>query len=266
MNTKIFLAAVSQFKKRICPEYEPTFILESYMYLKSKTDTTKAYMDWCSRAEGFLLDSGAFTFMNKTSTADEFPREKLKQYIDDYIEFINTWDIEHFFEMDIDCVIGYDNVKKIRKYIEEGTGKQVIPVWHKSRGIEEFHNMCKEYHYVSIGGIASREIMPSEHDLLYELCDIAHSYGCIIHGLGFLRTKVLNEKNCPFDTVDGTSWSSRMDKKSFYVEDEKLVKHENDVHWSVRIPVSYDSWNKFSKLKSVYDPETWGQHEKTVED
>ena len=258
MNTKIFLAAVSQFKNKICPNYEPTFILESYMYLKAKTDCTKRYMDWCSKAEGFLLDSGAFTFMNKTSTADEFPREKLIKYIDDYIEFINTWDIQHFFEMDIDCVIGYENVKRIRAYIEEGTGKKAIPVWHITRGVEEFHNMCKEYDYVSIGGIASREIKPSEHQILFDLCDVAHSYGCTIHGLGYLRTKVLNNRECPFDTVDGTSWSSRMDNKSFDVQDGKLVKFVNDVHWSERIPKSYEAWNEFAKLKDVYNPETWG--------
>ena len=38
-------------------------------------------------------------------------------------------------------IIDAFKVKEIRKKIEEKTGKKCIPVWHKSRGIEEFKNL-----------------------------------------------------------------------------------------------------------------------------
>ena len=70
------------------------------------------------------------------------------------------------------------------KHFKEKTNKKTIPVWHKSRGIQDFHDMCKEYDYVAIGGIANNEIKKSEHHILHDLCDIAHSYKCKVHGLG----------------------------------------------------------------------------------
>ncbi len=61
-----------------------------------------------------------------------------------------------FFELDIDRIVGLEKVEEFRRRIESKTGKQSIPVWHSNRGWQYFVNMCKEYNYVSIGGIAKR--------------------------------------------------------------------------------------------------------------
>jgi len=83
-----------------------------------------------------------------------------------------------------------------------------IPVWHKTRGREEWTNMCKNYDMIAIGGIASREILPSEAvQLITELCDEAHSYGTKVHGLGFALLDLLNNFIMPCDTIDTTSWN-----------------------------------------------------------
>ena len=89
-------------------------------------------------SEDFLLDSGAFTFMNQKSKKINF-----EQYIEQYIEFINKYDIKYFFELDVDVIFGHEKVKEIRKYIEQKTNKKTIPVWHKSRGIEEYIKFSK---------------------------------------------------------------------------------------------------------------------------
>lgn len=252
MNTKIFLAATSHVKSAVVPYYKPHYILESFMDLKSKSKATQNYVEWCLQAEEFLLDSGAFTFMNKSKKSSEFTDDMLKDYIENYIEFINTYDIKYFFEMDIDCMIGYDKVKEIRHYIESRTNKKVIPVWHITRGIEDFHDMCKEYKYIAIGGIAAKEIKRSEHHMLYELCDMAHSYGCKVHGLGYLPLTVLNDRNCPFDTVDGTSWQGHIRGYYYKLNDGKLEKIKDSRNWKELDNDSFSAWVEFSKLPDVY--------------
>ena len=251
MNTKIFLAATSHVKSAVVPYYKPRFILESFMDLRSKTKATLEYVKWCLSADEFLLDSGAFTFMNKAKRSVNFTGDMLKNYIDDYIEFINTHDIKYFFEMDLDCILGYDKVKEIRHYIEHKTNKKVIPVWHITRGIDEFHEMCKEYDYVAIGGIAVKEIKRSEHHLLFDLCDVAHSYGCRVHGLGYLPLTVLNDRSCPFDTVDGTSWQGHIHGLYFALNDGKLERIKDTRHWRILDHDSYNAWVEFSKLPDV---------------
>lgn len=253
MNTKIFLSSIVNIKTTIVPYFEPYYILESFIYLKAKSKQMKDYLKWCLSAKEFLLDSGAFAFINKSKKTSGFSEESLEKYIDDYIEFINKYNIKKFFEMDIDCIVGYDKVKEIRKYIEEKTNKKVIPVWHRSRGMEEFHNMCKEYQYVAIGGIAVGEIKRSEYSLLCELCDIAHSYGCKIHGLGYSPLSVLNERKCPFDTIDSTTWIRHMNKSSFSLDNGTLKRIENDNrYWRKLDQDSYSAWVEFSKLPDVY--------------
>lgn len=98
LGTKIFLAATSHVKSPIVGGgLKPHYILESYMDLKSKTKTTEEYMKWCMTADDFLLDSGAFAFMNKASKTKNLTDEDIKQYIKEYVNFINKYDIKHFF-------------------------------------------------------------------------------------------------------------------------------------------------------------------------
>lgn len=172
---------------------ELRFVLESHYYMKPWQ------VEQIKHIEHFMLDSGAFTFLQSKRAVD------IDEYVDGYIRFINQHDIEHFFELDIDSIIGYDEVKKIRQKIERRTKKRCIPVWHKSRGIKEFRAMCRKYDYVAIGGIASKEIDRSDFFLLNAFCDLAKSYGCKIHGLGFTPN---NLKDFHFDSVDSTSWKS----------------------------------------------------------
>ena len=66
------------------------------------------------------------------------------EYLTRYINFINKYDIKYFFELDVDSIVGYEKVKQLRKRLENETGKKCIPVWHKSRGKEEYLKMCKK--------------------------------------------------------------------------------------------------------------------------
>lgn len=170
------------------------YMLESFYSIK------KWQVPFINKVDMFLLDSGAFTFMSNSHKG----KIDWKSYIDGYCDFINKNNVEHFFELDIDSIVGYDNVLRIRKYIEQKTGKKCIPVWHKSRGKEEFLCMCDEYDYVAIGGIVTKEIKPNEYPFFTWFINEAHKRGCKIHGLGFTQTTLFDKIR--FDSVDSTTW------------------------------------------------------------
>lgn len=248
MATKMFLASVSHVKSPIVPYYKPHYILESFWDLRGGSHKKDEFIRWCLSADMFLLDSGAFAAMNKARKTDTFSEDSVDKYVEEYIAFINKWNIEHFFELDIDKIIGYDRVLEIRRRIEEGTGKKCIPVWHLSRGIENFHKMCKEYNYVAIGGMAAKEFSKEDKTIIPELCRIAHDYGCKIHGLGYMPLSMLEAGDSMFDSVDGTSWEGHMRGQNFKVVDGKITKFKDDRHWK---EVAYDCfgfWHKYSYI------------------
>jgi hypothetical protein len=190
---KVFLAATSD--KSFIPNItDSKYILESFYY----------FQEWqiplIKKSEMFLLDSGAFTFMSGKKSND------FDSYLTRYIEFIKKHDVKYFFELDIDSVVGYDKVKQLRKRLEKETGKKCIPVWHKSRGKDEFLKMCDEYDYVAIGGIVTKEITKDQYPFFTWFLNEAHKRGCKVHGLGF--TSIADLPKYHFDSVDSTSWKS----------------------------------------------------------
>ena len=174
------------------------YILETFFSINAKN---KGIIRVWNKSK-FLLDSGAFTFMNSSHKA----KVDFFEYAERYADFINEMGITQFFELDIDSIVGYEKVKEIRKLIERKTNKQVIPVWHVSRGKEDFVQTCKEYPYVAIGGIVTKEISPQQYKYFPSFIDIAHKYNAKIHGLGFTNLSYL--PICHFDSVDSTSWTT----------------------------------------------------------
>lgn len=204
-KVKVFLAGcysrweiIGEAMKVYCEE--PTkqlrpYILESFFYCDENTEKLLPYFG------DFLLDSGAFTFMQGTSGAVDW-----NGYIERYAEFIRRNNISKFFELDIDSVVGYSQVKPLRRKLESLANRQSIPVWHKSRGIEEYRRLCDEYPYVALGGIVSGEFSKSDYRLFPALIAEAHKRGAKVHGLGFTNLALL--PSCHFDSVDSTAWTA----------------------------------------------------------
>lgn len=169
------------------------YLLESFYYFSNFQKPL------INSADLFLLDSGAFTFMNSAKG-----KVNWAEYIDKYIAFINENDVKHYFELDIDVIVGYEEVKRIRAKLENETGKKSIPVWHKSRGIEEFKRLVNDYEYISIGGFVINEIKKNEYPLIRKMVEYAYNRGVKVHGLGFTPKDVTQYK---FYSVDSTTWS-----------------------------------------------------------
>lgn len=172
-------------------------ILESYYYLKDN----EHFMRLVPNFGNFLLDSGAFTFLQNSH------KENIdwEQYVRSYAEFINQYDIKLFFELDIDALVGLEKVEYYRKLLEHLTKKKPIPVWHKNRSKEYFVEMCKNYPYVALGGIVIKEIPREKYERVFPwFIKTAHQYGCKIHGLGYTSIAGLHKYH--FDSVDSTAW------------------------------------------------------------
>ena len=180
----LYMAGVSPWRNGggydpIIEQYHP-FILESFYYVDEDTERLLPYFG------DFLLDSGAFTFMQNAKSHVDWD-----EYIERYADFVKRNRISKFFELDIDSVVGYEKVKQFRKKLESLADAQCIPVWHKNRGIEEFKSMCDEYPYIAIGGIAIKEISENQYSAFPAMIKEAHRRGAKVHGLGFTSLKYL---------------------------------------------------------------------------
>lgn len=167
-------------------------ILESFYYVA----------DWQTenlhRFKSFMLDSGAFTFAYGSREQVD-----LDSYLTRYIDYIKRNDVELFFELDVDKLVGYQRVLEYRERLERETGKRSIPVWHISRGKDEWLKMVREYDYVALGGLAAKEFSNHERYIPW-FTRTAHENGCKVHGLGY--TKLPHLPYMGFDSVDSSAW------------------------------------------------------------
>lgn len=221
------------------------YILESFYYIDADTERLLPYFG------DFLLDSGAFTFMTGSKTEVNWD-----EYLERYADFINRNRIDKFFELDIDVVVGYDEVVRLRHKLENLTGKQCIPVWHKSRGMDNFRLTCDAYPYIALGGIVSGEFKSTEYKHFPLLINEAHRRGAKIHGLGFTSLAWLPK--CYFDSVDSTAWTTGNRFGFIYRFDGKTMKkidapkgHRLGDSRKVAL-INYTEWLKFQQYAEVH--------------
>ena len=235
---KVFLAGTCSREKAFIGK-NVDYMLESFFYV------LPWQIEKIPNMKMFLLDSGAFTFMNGTGNAN------FDEYLTRYINFINKYDIKYFFELDVDSIVGYEKVKQLRKRLENETGKKCIPVWHKSRGKEEYLKMCEEYDYVAIGGIVTKEITKEQYSFFPWFINEAHKRGCKIHGLGFTDTNLLQKYH--FDSVDSTAWLSGSRFGHVYYFDNGVMKNKTPprgkktVHYKLIDEQNVNEWLKFQR-------------------
>ena len=234
------------------------FVLGSFYYLrKCKKDYLDIYMNYIKNdCKDFILDSGAFSMLNSNKSLTTFINN-LEDYIESYIDFINKNDIKHYIELDIYSLIGYEEVKKIRNRLEKETNKKCIPVWHLSRGLDEFVKHTQEYNYIAIGGIVTKEIKKKDYDKLFPiLLKIAKRNNCKVHGLGFTSSKC---ENYDFYSVDSTSWSTcaryariynfnikTKEMRSMLISKTHRVDQKGDKYTKL-LKISLKEWIKYQK-------------------
>lgn len=173
-------------------------VLESFFYARNNKYFEMLY----SKGVDLLLDSGAYTFMANT------PRVNWDEYIEEYAAFINRYGIKKFFELDIDSLVGLKEVRRLTAKLESLTGRQAIPVWHVSRGKEDFLQMVKDYQYAAFGGLLTDGVPTAKLEKAFPwFINEAHKAGCKLHGLGYTPLDIA-KKPFKFDSVDSTTWIS----------------------------------------------------------
>jgi hypothetical protein len=210
---RIHLAGIVRASCCIEEARKALFVLESFQTINRWVVESIPY--WKS----FILDSGAFTYMSNTSKGGSVNWE---DYVSRYADFIKNHKIKHYIELDIDSIVGLKEVERLRNILENKVGYPSIPVWHKSRGKDEFIRMCRDYKYVAIGGIVTKEFTRKDHKYFPWFIDKAHEMGAEIHGLGYTSS---NLRKYQFDSVDSTSWLSGGKYGSLCVLKNKKIKY-----------------------------------------
>lgn len=223
----------------------------NFYRLESYYNISKKEIKFVPKYKSFLLDSGAFSYMNGVA-ADQVDWDK---YIKEYADFINKHKIKLFIELDIDSIVGIEEVERLRRKLERLTNTQCIPVWHVSRGHDYWLKMIKEYDYVAIGGIVTREIKPKHYPIFKQLIKEAHAENCEVHALGFTNLKGLTQYK--FDSVDSTSWLSGNRFGAIYEFNGKtMVKHDKKQGQRVKTQKTaihnFVEWVKFCEYAEKY--------------
>jgi len=239
---KIYLAGTQGNKGGLTELNENLYLLESFYYLKDK------HMELYKK-HNFLLDSGAFTFFGGKEV-------NWYDYVTKYINFINKHKVDLFFELDIDKIVGIQKVEEIRNRIESETGKQSIPVWRPSRGIEYWYKMIKDYSYVAISASGKYDSAWTRKKdnipILKKMLKLAKENNCKVHGLGFTSLKLL--PIISFYSVDSTSWIAAQQYCTFYTfignglrQINKVDKNKRGINPKGRLEYNFKEWVKFQK-------------------
>lgn len=247
---KLFLAGSGWEEIWISDNFYDFYRLASFI------DITQREIGMVSKYKMFLLDSGAFTFMKSPTKGEGIVWE---EYVDKYINFINTHDIEYFFELDLDSIIGLPKVEELRRRLELGVGRPCIPVWHRTRGLDYWKTMVAEYSYVGIGGVATKKIKRSEYNIFHFLLEEADKKDCKVHGLGFTNPPIL--KDYDFFSVDSTSWmeGSKYGRIRLLTGDGRLPHIKPTVGVGRRMNGhkanrhNFYEWVKFSRFMDKYE-------------
>lgn len=206
-------------------------------------------------SKNLLIDSGAFTIFNNPSKIKNY-----NDYVKKYIDFIKKNDddvVKGYFEFDVGKFIDYEEVKNIRDDLFEVSDK-IIPVWHNYLGVNEFKNMCNEYDYIGIGGIASKEIKVEQ---TIPLMKYGIKNNVKLHMLGMTKQEVLNKY--PFYSCDTTRWiTARFGKIFLFKNNKSYSKKLNSKYCSEnRIKIDYLCYMNFKKFQDYYYNK-WKEYDK----
>lgn len=193
---KIFLSGTEHVSNYFSEPMK--YNLNSYYYIRKDLPDFEKTL---AASELVLVDSGAFTVIHGGGRHIDWDK-----YVEEYIAFIKKYDcakILGFIEIDIDIIVGLDKVEEYRKMLNKASPGKIIPVWHKTRGIEKYKDMCKEHSggIVAVPGRANSDIRVDQFDIFL---NYAWSKNCRLHALAMTKKKVLDK--IPFDYVDSTSW------------------------------------------------------------
>jgi len=174
-------------------------VLMSYQYLKKSPKVLARRLEKHPNVKVFI-DSGAHTFIANEAQYRDKPLEFWEEYLEGYTKFLRE-NKEHIFacaDLDIDALVGEEQVNEWRAKYFEPLEIQVCYIWHENRGMEGWEEMCRKYSYIG---------MPNHGysvQVLSKMFRIARKYNTRVHGMALTVTNILQK--IPFYSADSTTW------------------------------------------------------------
>jgi len=233
---KIYLSSAEtpNYLKTLLEIEKPKSLLLSYYYLRKKKDSylKKIFKKLYLQGNDLFLDSGAHSFLSEFEAEHGGSRRNIsvkkrtktkespQEYFENYLVFLKKY--HSFFnlivELDIDAIVGYENVKYWQKRLTEVVTKEkLILVYHHTipNSFTEFERWAKEGYVLGIGGFP-------EDSIQNKLFDIALKYKSKVHGFAMTRNEYM--KKYPWYSVDSSSWSNGTRYGTLYIfNEEELV-------------------------------------------
>lgn len=236
----VFLSAVDTLGNRYHEQHFNE--LNNWNVLASFFTIPKWQCQYIAKYKNFMLDSGAFSFIKSSINID------WDEYVYNYCNFINKFNVKLYIEFDIDNIIGLSEVEKLRTYIDTHTSQKCIPVFHKERGKDYFEYMCKNYPYVAFGGyaISGKKIRAEMEKYIPYFIKKAHEYGAKIHGLGYTSIAGLSKNH--FDSVDSTTWIGGKFAEVAIYKNGNIEKHRRNKRGLTKKinEFNFQEWIKFN--------------------
>lgn len=223
-------------------------ILVSFHYLQKQSK--EKIRERLSKFDFVMLDSGAFTFIQRMNNGETVPPEEIRQFTHNYLDFCEEMSdcFNWVVEMDVADRVSEDfYLAQQREFGERGV--RVLPVvhgkpiqWYKDNGWFE------KFDALAIAGRLTGGVKGSLIPYLNE-CQKA---GIIVHGLAATDTGSI--ERMPYFSCDSTTWLSGGKFGSTYIfKNGTLVTYDN-TH-KVKIREQYkDRWIKagldYEKIKA----------------
>ena len=252
---RIYLAATTagfngEYREQFIKNGKPKYMLETFF--NGEKTCEKVLND--VGTENFLLDSGAFSYMSGAKCS----KEMLWAYAERYADFIIKHDVKYYFELDVDTIFGIEFVEEVRNMLEKRTMRPCIPVWHKGRGVEYWKWMCDNYKYIAIGGLVFH-VKKQEWHLIKKLVNYAYYKGVKVHGLGFTKTKELEDWH--FWSVDSASWTKAgaLGQQRYTFKDGVMEQHRVEGNGKkIALPkLVYSNSIEWCKYQKYMDSKRW---------
>lgn len=197
-------------------------ILVSYHYLRKQTD--EKIREKLSKFNFVMLDSGAFTFIQRMNNGEDVSPDEIRQFTHDYIAFCDRMSdcFNWVVEMDVaDRVSEEFYLAQQEEFLSRGI--RVLPVihgktltWYQERG------WFDKFDAVAIAGRLTGGAKGSLIPYLNE----ARKKGVLVHGLAATDTSSI--ERMPYFSCDSTTWLSGGKFGSTYIfRNGTLVTYDN---------------------------------------
>ncbi|MCK4686599.1 MAG: hypothetical protein KAT66_00555 [Candidatus Lokiarchaeota archaeon] len=167
-------------------------------YADDLDEKVKNNLSILDKKRSYFLDSGGYSARAMGVDID----------IKKYHKFLTKYGKQFTVVANLD-VGTYDNCKANQKYLET-SGANVLPVFHYQEYLTqkyryEIENLCKNYEYVAIGGVAGSVTGGKMLDQYLTHCfHYGLKYKTKFHGFGMTSPTLLSD--FPFYSADSTSW------------------------------------------------------------